>query len=262
MNEATERQPVRGVGRGERITAPPLTVVDDGTADGGGHGGGPSTSGGEPTPQRRAVIYVRVSTKEQAERDGDPEGYSIPAQREACMRRAAALDAVVVGEYVDRGESAPVSGPPPAAEDAGRSGGRTSGLRDRAQGGPLGTKPDRRRNHQLPSSRRRGCARVGHREHRRNTLGNAAARHHELDRGVLHPQPGARGHQGQQQKVARRHPRTRRPATSTCATWSTVERTHRRTGPGARATDPVGVRGLRQRDWTLIRTLPNWRPGA
>ena len=33
-----------------------------------------------------AVIYVRVSTNEQAERDGDPEGYSIPAQREACIR--------------------------------------------------------------------------------------------------------------------------------------------------------------------------------
>ena len=102
MNEATERQPVRGVGRGERITAPPLTVVEDGMTPAGGQG----TGAGEPTPQRRAVIYVRVSTKEQAERDGDPEGYSIPAQREACMRRAAALDAVVVGEYVDRGESA------------------------------------------------------------------------------------------------------------------------------------------------------------
>ena len=53
-----------------------------------------------------AVIYVRVSTKEQAERDGDPEGYSIPAQREACKRKAAALGAVVLDEFVDRGESA------------------------------------------------------------------------------------------------------------------------------------------------------------
>ena len=53
-----------------------------------------------------AVIYVRVSTKEQAERDGDPEGYSIPAQREACKRKAASLDAAVIEEFVDRGESA------------------------------------------------------------------------------------------------------------------------------------------------------------
>ena len=53
-----------------------------------------------------AVIYVRVSTKEQAERDGDPEGYSIPAQREACSRKATSLGAVVLDEFVDRGESA------------------------------------------------------------------------------------------------------------------------------------------------------------
>ncbi len=53
-----------------------------------------------------AVLYLRVSTKEQAQRDGDPEGYSIPAQREACKRKASALGAVVVEEFVDRGESA------------------------------------------------------------------------------------------------------------------------------------------------------------
>ena len=53
-----------------------------------------------------AVIYLRVSTKEQAERDGDPEGYSIPAQREACRRKASSLGAVVVEEFADKGESA------------------------------------------------------------------------------------------------------------------------------------------------------------
>ncbi len=53
-----------------------------------------------------AVIYLRVSTREQAERDGDPEGYSLPAQREACIRKAQALGASVVAEFVDRGESA------------------------------------------------------------------------------------------------------------------------------------------------------------
>ena len=53
-----------------------------------------------------AVMYLRVSTKEQAERDGDPEGYSIPAQREACQRKASSLGAVVLDEFVDRGESA------------------------------------------------------------------------------------------------------------------------------------------------------------
>jgi site-specific DNA recombinase len=57
-------------------------------------------------PTLRAAIYLRVSTKEQAERNGDPEGYSIPAQREACQKKAAALGAFVVDEFIDRGESA------------------------------------------------------------------------------------------------------------------------------------------------------------
>lgn len=52
-----------------------------------------------------AVIYLRVSTKEQAKRGGD-EGFSIPAQREACRRTAQKLGAVHVTEFVDRGESA------------------------------------------------------------------------------------------------------------------------------------------------------------
>lgn len=54
----------------------------------------------------RAVLYLRVSTKEQAERGGESEGFSIPAQREACKRKAQTLGAVIVDEFVDRGESA------------------------------------------------------------------------------------------------------------------------------------------------------------
>ena len=55
---------------------------------------------------RRAVIYVRVSSSQQADTDYDPEGFSIPAQREACPRKAASLGLQVVDEFVDRGESA------------------------------------------------------------------------------------------------------------------------------------------------------------
>ena len=58
------------------------------------------------TEMAQAVIYLRVSTKEQAEKGGEAEGYSIPAQREACKRKVAALGAVLVEEFVDRGESA------------------------------------------------------------------------------------------------------------------------------------------------------------
>jgi DNA invertase Pin-like site-specific DNA recombinase len=57
---------------------------------------------------KQAVIYLRVSTKGQAETDYSDEGFSIPAQREACIRKAETLGATVVedGEYLDRGESA------------------------------------------------------------------------------------------------------------------------------------------------------------
>ncbi|GAC51004.1 putative recombinase, partial [Gordonia aichiensis NBRC 108223] len=41
-----------------------------------------------PSTSKTAVSYVRVSTKEQAERDGDPDGYSIPAQKAANARKA------------------------------------------------------------------------------------------------------------------------------------------------------------------------------
>ena len=53
-----------------------------------------------------AILYIRVSTIDQAIRGDQPEGFSIPAQREACKRKARSLKAIVVDEYVDRGESA------------------------------------------------------------------------------------------------------------------------------------------------------------
>lgn len=53
-----------------------------------------------------AVLYIRVSTIDQAVRGDEPEGFSIPAQREACRRKAKIMKAIVVDEYVDRGESA------------------------------------------------------------------------------------------------------------------------------------------------------------
>lgn len=66
----------------------------------------------EPRPTQdgasrlKAVIYLRVSTTKQANRSEDIEGYSLPAQREACVRKAEQLDVEIVDEYVDRGESA------------------------------------------------------------------------------------------------------------------------------------------------------------
>lgn len=54
----------------------------------------------------KAVIYLRVSTVEQARRDNEAEGYSIPAQRRLCRRKAEEIGAGTVREYVDAGYSA------------------------------------------------------------------------------------------------------------------------------------------------------------
>ncbi|GHG43974.1 recombinase [Sinomonas cellulolyticus] len=56
--------------------------------------------------QKRAVLYLRVSSAGQVNTDYDPEGISIPAQRVACQRKAEQLGLTIVGEYVEAGKSA------------------------------------------------------------------------------------------------------------------------------------------------------------
>jgi DNA invertase Pin-like site-specific DNA recombinase len=53
-----------------------------------------------------AAIYLRVSTQEQANKNNEVEGYSIPAQRRACQQKARSLKAFDIEEYADRGASA------------------------------------------------------------------------------------------------------------------------------------------------------------
>ena len=60
----------------------------------------------ETTLSKRAVLYLRVSTADQAHGADAAEGYSIPAQRDGCARKARDLGAAVVAEFADRGESA------------------------------------------------------------------------------------------------------------------------------------------------------------
>jgi DNA invertase Pin-like site-specific DNA recombinase len=55
---------------------------------------------------KRALLYLRVSSAGQVNTDYDPEGLSIPAQRQACQAKAAELGAMVVDEYVEPGRSA------------------------------------------------------------------------------------------------------------------------------------------------------------
>ncbi len=58
------------------------------------------------TGAKRAALYLRVSTPKQAAKDDDPEGYSVPAQKEAGYRKAETLGAEVVAVAIDKGESA------------------------------------------------------------------------------------------------------------------------------------------------------------
>lgn len=82
-------------------------------AMGGSAGAGAMGAGADPfaamaaqlTP-KRAVSYIRVSTREQAQRGGSEEGFSLPPQREANKRKAQSMGALVVKEFADRGESA------------------------------------------------------------------------------------------------------------------------------------------------------------
>jgi site-specific DNA recombinase len=57
--------------------------------------------GGSPT----ALIYLRVSTKEQANRGGLSEGFSLPTQRAKCQDKARELGAAVIEEFVEAGKT-------------------------------------------------------------------------------------------------------------------------------------------------------------
>lgn len=68
---------------------------------------GPDTELDEFDPHVHAVAYERVSTKDQAAKGGEPDGFSLPAQRAAIEARAASgFRARIRRHFVDKGESA------------------------------------------------------------------------------------------------------------------------------------------------------------
>lgn len=58
-----------------------------------------------PESGATAVIYLRVSSDGQVNKAHDPEGYSIPTQREACERHAGRLGARVIAQFVELGRT-------------------------------------------------------------------------------------------------------------------------------------------------------------
>jgi site-specific DNA recombinase len=55
---------------------------------------------------RQGLNYLRVSSRRQVDKGFDEDGLSLPAQREACARYANEHGIAIVGEYIERGESA------------------------------------------------------------------------------------------------------------------------------------------------------------
>jgi site-specific DNA recombinase len=58
------------------------------------------------TQTKRALLYLRVSTPSQVNTDYNPEGISLPAQREAAERKARELGAEIADEYIEPGRTA------------------------------------------------------------------------------------------------------------------------------------------------------------
>ena len=68
----------------------------------------PVTPDAEPkvASGKRAVLYLRVSTPSQVKTDYNPEGISLPAQRQACELKRDSLGAETVREFVEAGRTA------------------------------------------------------------------------------------------------------------------------------------------------------------
>ncbi len=222
-------------------------------------------------PAATAVLYVRVSTKEQAERDGDPEGYSIPAQLEACRRKANAIDATVVEEFVERGESARTVDRPEIQR-------LLRYVRDNQVTHVIVHKIDRLARNRVDDVAI-GVAlkaaavqtRVGQRKHRRDPLRDPAPRDHELHRRVLQPQPRQRSHQRQhpESQVRRHADESPHSATSTSGASRRPRNPHRRHRPRRGTAHGICLRRIRDRGMDTPgaarrshRTWPRLHPRA
>ena len=87
-----------------------------------------------------AVFYIRVSTPSQVNKAIDPEGYSIPAHRDAIDRKRGQLnDAEKIGEYIEPGRTATNMNPAGVSAAAGRFAEAQADLCDRLR--PLPNRP-------------------------------------------------------------------------------------------------------------------------
>jgi site-specific DNA recombinase len=67
---------------------------------------GQSVDNSRAAEPKRAVLYLRVSTPSQVNTDYNPEGISLPAQRDACTLKCAGLGTEIVREFMEPGRTA------------------------------------------------------------------------------------------------------------------------------------------------------------
>jgi DNA invertase Pin-like site-specific DNA recombinase len=95
------RSPDKG---GEDDMNSPLPTLDITPRVARGQGRNPR--GSQISQLKRAVLYLRVSTPSQVNTDYNPEGISIPAQRDGVSLKAASLGADIVREFIEPGRTA------------------------------------------------------------------------------------------------------------------------------------------------------------
>jgi Resolvase, N terminal domain len=140
----------------------------------------------------RCVIYLRVSTKEQADK-----GLSIPAQRQACVRHVRDQGWELIDEYSDRGESARTADRPQLQALLARL--QHDGDIDAVVVHKLDRLARNMEDHVAIRAllrRRGGGAGLDHRERGGDGVGTAGGGHPCADGRVLLGQPGRRGPQG------------------------------------------------------------------
>jgi len=206
-----------------------------------------------PFPGSFAVSYLRVSTKEQAEKGGQAEGFSIPAQREANQRKADQLGATIIEEFVDAGESARKADRPELMR-------MIQYVAKHKTNYCIVHKVDRLARNRADDVTIRlalkdaGVTLVSATENIDETpSGDAAARHHVLDCRVLLPQPRHRGREGPvaEGRVGRhRDEGTHRLPQRRRARRVRAGGTHRRDRRGTSPAGAVGVPGSASCDWT------------
>jgi predicted site-specific integrase-resolvase len=153
-----------------------------------------------PEYRPRAIGYLRVSTEDQAKTDRGGEGYSIAAQREACLKKAEALEADIVDVYADAGESARSQDRPKLQEMLERL------KTDRDIDYVIVHKIDRLARNRMDDAtitlaiREAGARLVSVTENIDDSIGNAHARHHVLDCRILLSQFGDGDQEGHAQE--------------------------------------------------------------